>query len=156
MQGQTQRGKETLNKQQQNPFLRMDFSFSQLVGLMYYTDQTFAKICCCLSIMMNTRIQINNYTHDPKIVIEYDQEIPHNHKLQTTPRHREDEPLDHHETPGRQIKQSNQLGPPQPMGITSNIRSTTTEPPPQAIGVGGIILVPNLKTQNYLACNEAS
>ena len=33
----------------------------------------------------------------------------HNHKLQTTPWHREEEPLIHHETPGRQIKQSNQL-----------------------------------------------
>ena len=31
----------------------------------------------------------------------------HNYKPQTTPRHRE--PLNHHETPGRQIKQSNQL-----------------------------------------------
>ena len=33
----------------------------------------------------------------------------HNHKLQTTPWHREEELLNHHETPGRQIKQSNQL-----------------------------------------------
>ena len=33
----------------------------------------------------------------------------HNHKLQTTPWHREEEPLNHHETSGRQIKQSNQL-----------------------------------------------
>ena len=33
----------------------------------------------------------------------------HNHKLQTTPWYREEEPLIHHETPGRQIKQSNQL-----------------------------------------------
>ena len=33
----------------------------------------------------------------------------HNHKPQTTPRYREEEPLNHHETPGRQIKQSNQL-----------------------------------------------
>ena len=33
----------------------------------------------------------------------------HNHKLQTTPRHSEKEPLNHHETPGRQIKQSNHL-----------------------------------------------
>ena len=33
----------------------------------------------------------------------------HNHKLQTTPCHREEEPLNHHETPGRQIKQSNLL-----------------------------------------------
>ena len=32
----------------------------------------------------------------------------HNHEPQTTPWHREEEPLDHHETPGRQ-KQSNQL-----------------------------------------------
>ena len=33
----------------------------------------------------------------------------HNHKLQTTQWHGEEEPLNHHETPGRQIKQSNQL-----------------------------------------------
>ena len=32
----------------------------------------------------------------------------HNHNLQTTPWHRVEEPLNHHETPGRQIKQSNQ------------------------------------------------
>ena len=34
-----------------------------------------------------------------------------NHKPQTTPWNREEELLDHHETPGRQIKQSNQLSP---------------------------------------------
>ena len=33
----------------------------------------------------------------------------HNHKPQTTPLHREEEPLNHHKTPGGQIKQSNQL-----------------------------------------------
>ena len=33
----------------------------------------------------------------------------HNHKLQTTPWHREEEPLNHHETPGRQIKQTKSL-----------------------------------------------
>ena len=33
----------------------------------------------------------------------------HNHKPQTTPWYREEEPLNHHETQGRQIKQSNQL-----------------------------------------------
>ena len=33
----------------------------------------------------------------------------HNHKPQTTPWHCEEEPLNHHKTPGRQIKQSNQL-----------------------------------------------
>ena len=33
----------------------------------------------------------------------------HNHKLKTNPWHREEEPHNHHETPGRQTKQSNQL-----------------------------------------------
>ena len=33
----------------------------------------------------------------------------HNHKPQTTPWHPEEEPLNQHEAPGRQIKQSNQL-----------------------------------------------
>ena len=43
-----------------------------------------------------------------KIANEYDQEIPQS-QPQTTPWHRQEEPLNHHETPGRQIKQSNQL-----------------------------------------------
>ena len=43
-----------------------------------------------------------------KIVSEYDQEIPQSQTAKT-PWHREEEPLNHHETPGRQIKQSNQL-----------------------------------------------
>ena len=33
----------------------------------------------------------------------------HNHKPQTTPWHQAEEQLNHLETPGRQIKQSNQL-----------------------------------------------
>ena len=33
----------------------------------------------------------------------------HNHKPQATPWHREEDPLNHYETPERQIKQSNQL-----------------------------------------------
>ena len=33
----------------------------------------------------------------------------HNHKLQTNPWHREEEPRNNHETSGRQTKQSNQL-----------------------------------------------
>ena len=33
----------------------------------------------------------------------------HNHKSHTTPWHREEEPLNRHETPRRQVKQSNQL-----------------------------------------------
>ena len=82
----------------------------------------------------------------------------HNHKPQTTPWHREEEPLNHHETPGRQIKLSKatsslslphrddcntrmdiretynkteQLQTPT-MGVTINDKTTTTtEPPPQ-------------------------
>ena len=78
----------------------------------------------------------------------------HNHKPQTTQLHSEEELLNHHETPGRQIKQSNQLSlfpikmiailkwtysNVQPnieqlqtpiMGVTINKKSTTTEPPP--------------------------
>ena len=33
----------------------------------------------------------------------------YNHRPQAIPWHREEEPLKHHETPGRQIKQSNEL-----------------------------------------------
>ena len=43
-----------------------------------------------------------------KIVSEYDQEIPQS-QAADNPMTRENEPLNHHETPGRQIKQSNQL-----------------------------------------------
>ena len=43
-----------------------------------------------------------------KFVSKYDQETTQS-KPQTTPWHRNEEPLNHHETPGRQIKQSNQL-----------------------------------------------
>ena len=84
----------------------------------------------------------------PRMIMKYD-----NHKLQTTPWHREEEPLNHRKTPGRQIKQSNQLPLPHQddcnsrmdiinvqqiieqlqtptMGVTINKKSTTTEPPP--------------------------
>ena len=33
----------------------------------------------------------------------------HNHKLQTTPQHREEEPHNNNQTPDRQTKQNNQL-----------------------------------------------
>ena len=68
----------------------------------------------------------------------------HNHKLQTNPLHREEEPHNNHETPGRQTKQSNQLSLSHrddcktrmeqlqnpTVGATINNESTTTEPPP--------------------------
>ena len=76
--------------------------------------------------------------------------IYHNHKLQTNPWHRGEEPHNNHETRGRQTKQSNQLSLPHQddcktrmnvqqnieqlqnptMGVTINNESTTTEPPP--------------------------
>ena len=49
----------------------------------------------------------------------------HNHKLQTTPWYLEEEPLNHHETPGRQIKQSNQLS--LPHQDDCNARMDTTK-----------------------------
>ena len=78
----------------------------------------------------------------------------HNHIPQTTPWHREEEPLNHHEAPEKQIKQSNKLSLPHQddcktkMGIkerTTKHRTITdshngsnnkqkvnkTEPPPQ-------------------------
>ena len=61
-----------------------------------------------------------NNTSVPKIVSEYDQEIPQ-HKPQTTPWHREEEPLNHHETPGRQIKQSDQLSLPHQDGCNTKM-----------------------------------
>ena len=76
----------------------------------------------------------------------------HNHKPQTTPWHSEEEPLNHHETPGGKIKQSNQLSLPIKMiailewtqsNVQQNIeqlqthtmrvtinKKSTTEPPP--------------------------
>ena len=42
--------------------------------------------------------------HENRMIRKY-----HNHKPQTTLWHREEEPLNHQETPGRQIKQSNQF-----------------------------------------------
>ena len=44
-----------------------------------------------------------------KIVSEYDQEIPQSQTADNPMTPREEEPLNHQETPGRQIKQSNQL-----------------------------------------------
>ena len=50
----------------------------------------------------------------------------HNRKPQTTLWHREEEQLNHHETPGRQIKQSNQLS--LPHAEILNINSLTSLP----------------------------
>ena len=44
-----------------------------------------------------------------KIVSDNDQEIPQSQTTDNPIAPRKEEPLNHHETPGRQIKQSNQL-----------------------------------------------
>ena len=76
----------------------------------------------------------------------------HNQKLQTNPWHREEEPQDKHETPGRQSKATSSLFPIEmiaklewtqsnaqqnieqlqnpTIGVTIINESTTTEPPP--------------------------
>ena len=61
-----------------------------------------------------------------KIVSEYDQEIP---QSQTADSHvyREEEPLNHQETPGRQIKQSNQLSLLLPNQDDCNTRTDTKQ-----------------------------
>ena len=61
-----------------------------------------------------------------KVVSAYDQEIPQS-QMQKTPRHCKEEPPNHHETPGRQTKQSNQ--PPLPIKMTEipEQHRTTTE-----------------------------
>ena len=56
------------------------------------------------------RIDIKVNIH-AKIVNEYDPEIPQS-QTADNPVALEEEPLNHHETPGRQIKQSNQLSSP--------------------------------------------
>ena len=49
----------------------------------------------------------------------------HNYKPQTNPWHREEEPHNHHEKPGRQAKQSNQLSlPHQDDCITQSVIQT--------------------------------
>ena len=48
----------------------------------------------------------------------------HNHKLQTTPWHRKEELLNHQKTPGRQIKQNNQLSLPHQDDYLTNVNFT--------------------------------
>ena len=63
-----------------------------------------------------------------KIVSEYDQEIPQS-QTAATPLHRKEESLNHHETPRRQIKQSNQLSLPNQDDCNTrmNIKQRTTK-----------------------------
>ena len=73
-------------------FMRIDFSKNQV-----------EMVITCFFIYSVT----SHFHIKPKIVSMIRKY--HNHKPQTTPCHREEEWLNHHETPGRQLKQSNQL-----------------------------------------------
>ena len=65
---------------------------------------------------------VKSLPFDLKKVSEYDQEIAQSQT--TTLWHHEEEPLNHHETPGGQIKQSNQLS--LPHQDDCNTRMATT------------------------------
>ena len=60
-----------------------------------------------VSIMLQVHEKQKNMNRGLKIVSMIRKY--HTHKPQQTPWHHEEEPLNHHETPGRQTKQSNQL-----------------------------------------------
>ena len=70
-----------------NRFLALFYYNNDIVKLIRYSIRLFAD---------NTKIV--------SMIKKY-----HNHKLQTNPLHREEEPRNNQETPGRQTKQSNQL-----------------------------------------------
>ena len=57
---------------------------------------------------MSQLIVLKVFGNVSEIVNEYDQEIPQSQTADNLG-HREEEPFNHLETPGRQIKQSNQL-----------------------------------------------
>ena len=62
----------------------------------------------CTTAIMLACVWIQNNMQGFYQNSEYDQEIP-NHKLQTNPWHREEQPHNNHETPGRQTKQRSQF-----------------------------------------------
>ena len=62
------------------------------------------KLCLLVSLADSLGEQFGPRSEIVSMIRKY-----HKHKQQPTPWHREEEPLNHHETPGRQIKQSNQL-----------------------------------------------
>ena len=76
---------------------------SSMMGLFTAMQGTMATLQTTVNML-----QQKHNGDSPKIVSEYDQEIP---QSQTADNrwHREEELLNHHETPGRPIKQSNQL-----------------------------------------------
>ena len=78
-----------------------------------FSVQIMLSLKACLSvILINIKYILNNNPRDQfttiKIVSEYDQKIP---QSQTADNHlhHEEEPLNHHKTPGRITKQNNQL-----------------------------------------------
>ena len=83
----------------------------------YYLKQnqpSFQHIYCLYAILLQFRSWSWFSGLGSKIVSEYDQEIPQSQTADNL-RHREEELLNHHQTPERQIKQSNQLSLPNKM-----------------------------------------
>ena len=76
---------------------------------MIQAEETYSKMAEHVdTLKANPKLAVKVQLYLSKIVSEYDQEIPQS-QTADIPWHREEEPLNHHETPGRQIKQSNQL-----------------------------------------------
>ena len=81
-----------------------DIKYKQMMHLIFCSElQTMSFVLDIHIIIFQLPLILT-----AKIVSEYDQEIPQS-QTADNPWHREEEPLNHHKTPGRQIKQSNQL-----------------------------------------------
>ena len=84
----------------------------------------------------------------------------HNHKPQTTPWHHKEEPLNHHETPGRQIKpeqkkiqQVNPCGPDNLPNSRDCQNSTYLYPPAGHVITGNLNVIPDARIRN-IVCKD--
>ena len=76
-----------------------------------WSDNTYALLeisCCGSCIQLDSVLRCTLCPNYFRMMRKY-----HNHKLQTNPWHREEEPHNNHDTSGRQTKQSYQLSVPQ-------------------------------------------
>ena len=93
-----------------NLFIQFTANDPQFLKVFFFSFTIMAIIQChtISSLFLGLKDFLVTLLYCKKIVSELDQEN-HNHKPQTNPWHREEEPHNHHETPGRQTKQSKQL-----------------------------------------------
>ena len=93
-------------------------------GILYRWQVSKPRFLLCQYILQMVKFW-------PKIVSEYDQETPQP-QIADNPTHREEEPSNHQETPGRQTKQSNQPPPTKttatPEWTQSNAQQNTEQP----------------------------